>query len=45
LIYNSSDSNKSVAVIDFGEDISVSAGNLTVKFPSSGASNSIIRVS
>ena len=45
LIYNSSDSNKSVAVIDFGEDISVTAGNLTVNFPSSGASNSIIRVS
>ena len=45
LIYNSSDSNKAVAVIDFGQDFVVSAGNLTINFPSSGASNSIIRVS
>lgn len=45
LIYNSSDSNKAVAVIDFGEDITATAGDLTITFPSSGASNSIIRVS
>tara|TARA_R100001440_G_scaffold35695_2_gene54782 strand:+ start:11813 stop:12250 length:438 start_codon:yes stop_codon:yes gene_type:complete len=45
LIYNSSDSNKAVAVIDFGENITATAGDLTITFPSSGASNSIIRVS
>jgi hypothetical protein len=42
LIYNSSDSNKAVCVISFGKDVSASASNLTITFPSTGASNSII---
>ena len=44
LIYNSSDSNKAVCVIDFGKDVSATAGDLTVSFPSTGADTSIIRI-
>jgi len=44
LIYNSTDSNKAVCVIDFGEDVTATAGNLTVSFPSTGANTSIIRI-
>lgn len=36
LIYNSSKSNKAVAVVDFGADKSVSAGTFTVTMPESG---------
>ena len=43
-IYNSSDSNKAVCVIDFGKDVSATAGDLTVSFPSTGADTSIIRI-
>jgi hypothetical protein len=44
LIYNSTDSNKAVCVIDFGKDITATASDLTITFPSTGASNSIIRL-
>ena len=36
--------NPAVAVLDFGEDKSSSAGDFTVIFPTSDASNAIVRV-
>lgn len=44
LIYNSTDSNKAVAVLDFGADKSSSAGTFTVQFPTADASNAIVRI-
>lgn len=44
LIYNASDSNKAVCVLDFGSDKSVTAGDFTVVFPTADASNAIIRI-
>lgn len=44
LIYNSSQSNKSVAVLDFGSDKSSTAGDFTIVFPTADASNAIIRI-
>lgn len=44
LIYNSTQSDKSVVVLDFGSDKSVSAGTFTVVFPTADASNAIIRL-
>lgn len=43
LIYNSSKSNKAVAVFDFGSDVSSVNGTFTVDFPAAGAS-SLIRI-
>lgn len=44
LIYNSTDSNKSVLVLDFGSDKTSTAGDFTVIFPAADASNAIIRI-
>ena len=44
LIYNSSKSNKAVAVFDFGQNVSSVNGTFTVDFPGVGAS-SLIRIS
>jgi hypothetical protein len=44
LIYNSTQSNKSVVVLDFGSDKTASAGTFTVVFPTNDASNAIIRI-
>lgn len=44
LIYNSTDSNKAVAVLSFGQDYSSSSGNFTISFPAPGA-NAIIVLS
>lgn len=44
LIYNSSKSNKAVAVFDFGGDKTATAGDLTIIFPTADASNAIIRL-
>ena len=44
LIYNSSKSNKAVAVLDFGGDKTVSAGTFTIQFPAADSSNAIIRI-
>ena len=44
LIYNSDQSNKSVAVLDFGADKTSTAGDFTVVFPTADASNAIIRI-
>ena len=44
LIYNSTDSNKSVATIDFGGDKPSTAGDFTIVFPAAAASTAIIRI-
>lgn len=44
LIYNSTESNKAVAVLDFGSDKTSTAGNFTIVFPAADASNAIIRI-
>lgn len=44
LIYNSSKSNRAVAVLDFGEDKTVSSGTFTIQFPTADSSNAIIRI-
>jgi len=44
LIYNSSASNKAVAVLDFGADKTSTAGDFTVSFPTADASNAIARI-
>ena len=44
-IYNSSASNKAIAVIDFGAKKSVTSGTLTISLPAAAASTAIIRIS
>lgn len=44
LIYNSSDSNKAVAVLDFGSDKTSTAGDFTIQFPSATSSTAILRI-
>ena len=44
LIYNSSRSNKAVAVLDFGATISSTAGTFTVTFPAVAAATGLIRL-
>jgi len=44
LIYNSTQSNKAVAVLDFGADKTSTAGDFTVIFPAAAAATAIIRI-
>ncbi len=44
ILYNSSASNKAIAVIDFGGTVSATAGDLTIEFPAADSSNAIIRI-
>lgn len=44
LIYNTSQSNASVAVLDFGADKTVSGTTFTIVFPTAAANSAIIRV-
>ena len=44
LLYNSTQGNKSVVVLDFGSDKTSSAGTFTVIFPTNDASSAIIRI-
>ena len=44
LIYNSSDSNKSVCALDFGGNKTSTAGTFTIAFPAAAASTAIIRI-
>ena len=44
LIYNSTDSNKAVAVFDFGSDQASSSSNFTITFPTGDANNAIVRI-
>lgn len=43
MIYNSSKSNKAVAVFDFGSDVISVSGTFTIDFPTAGAS-ALIRI-
>lgn len=43
LIYNSSKSNKAVAVFDFGQNVTSTSGTFTVDLPAAGAS-ALIRI-
>lgn len=45
LIYNSSKSNKSIFVLDFGTDKTVSSGTFTVQFPTADVNNAIAVIS
>lgn len=45
LIYNSTDANRAVAVLDFGGDKVSTSGTFTIQFPTADASNAIIRIS
>ncbi|MDB4302019.1 hypothetical protein N9924_00480 [bacterium] len=44
IIYNAGQSNKAIAVIDFGGTVSATAGDLTIEFPAADASNAVIRI-
>lgn len=48
LIYNSDTTagtaNRAVAVLDFGEDKTVTAGNFTIQFPTANATQAIIKI-
>jgi hypothetical protein len=45
LIYNSTEGNKSVAVLDFGADKTVSNDTFQVIFPTADATSAIVRIS
>jgi hypothetical protein len=44
MIYNQSAANRAVSVHDFGVDVSVISGTLTVQFPAADADNAILRL-
>jgi hypothetical protein len=44
MIYNSTRSNKSVAILDFGADKTSTNGTFTIQLPAADASNAIIRI-
>lgn len=45
IIYNSSASNKAIAVFDFGSTVTSTAGDFTIVFPTNDSSNAVIRIS
>ena len=44
IIYNSSASNKAIAVFSFGTNVASTAGDFTVIFPAADASNAVLRI-
>ena len=44
LIYNDTQSDKAVCVLDFGGDKTATAGDFTIAFPTANASSAIIRI-
>lgn len=44
ILYNASQGNKAIAVIDFGGTILSSAGDFTITFPAAASSTAIIRI-
>jgi hypothetical protein len=44
LIYNDTDGDRAIAVLDFGGDFTVSSGTFRVVFPAQTANNAIIRI-
>jgi hypothetical protein len=45
ILYNSSASNKAIAVFDFGGTVTATAGDFTVVFPTADSSSAVIRIS
>lgn len=45
LIYNSTDSNRSVAVLDFGTDKTVNNDTFQIIFPTASADSAVVRIS
>ena len=45
LVYNSSKSNKSIFVLEFGTNKTVTAGTLTIQFPTADVNNAIAVIS
>lgn len=44
LIYNSTNGNRTVCVLDFGSDKTSTAGDFTIVFPTADASSAIVRI-
>ena len=44
LIYNDTQADKAVCVLDFGGDKTATAGDFTISFPTANASSAIIRI-
>jgi hypothetical protein len=44
MIYNTTNGNRSVCILDFGGDKTATAGDFTIQFPTPDASNAIIRL-
>ena len=44
IIYNSSQSNKAIAVFNFGSTVTSTNGDFTIVFPTADASNAVIRI-
>jgi len=44
LIYNSTNSNSAVAILDFGSDKQVVSGTFTITFPAANSTSAIIRI-
>ena len=44
IIYNASQTNKAIAIIDFGGTKTSTNGDFTIEFPTADASNAIIRI-
>jgi len=44
MIYNDTNSDKAVCVLDFGSNKTSTAGTFTIAFPAADASNAIIRI-
>tara|TARA_B100000902_G_C26692967_1_gene613388 strand:- start:22 stop:459 length:438 start_codon:yes stop_codon:yes gene_type:complete len=44
IIYNSSASNKAIAVFNFGSTVTATNGDFTIVFPTADASNAVIRI-
>ena len=44
LIYNDTNGDKAVAVLDFGSNKTSTSGTFTIQFPTADASNAIIRI-
>jgi hypothetical protein len=44
MIYNSTNGNRTVVILDFGADKTSTAGDFTIVFPTADATNAIIRI-
>ena len=45
MIYNDTESDLAIAILDFGGDFSTTSGTFTIQFPSAGTSTAILRLS